>query len=49
VRAVRAGISVRELPVEVDYPADRISHFAVVRDTARTAGVMARLLLTRGA
>ncbi len=49
VRAVRAGIPVRELAVAVDYPADRVSHFAVVGDTMRTAAVMARLALSRGA
>ena len=51
VRAVRAGVAVRELPVAVDYPADRISHFAVVGDTARTAMMLARLAirLERGA
>ncbi len=49
VRAVRAGLAVRELAVAVDYPADRVSHFAVLGDTVRTAMVMARLALSRGA
>ncbi len=49
VRAVRAGIALRELPVAVDYPADRVSHFAMVRDTLRTAAVLARLLVRRAA
>ena len=48
VRAVRAGIDVRELAVAVDYPVDRVSHFAVVRDTLRTAAVLTRLVLSRG-
>lgn len=49
VRAVRAGIAVRELKVTVVYPADRVSHFAVIGDTLRTAAAMARLALNRGA
>ena len=49
VRAVRAGVAVRDLTVAVEYPPDRISHFAAVRDTARTAAVLARLVLNRGA
>lgn len=47
VRAVRAGIAVRELEIAVDYPADRVSHFAVVRDSLRTAGTLAGLTLSR--
>jgi glycosyltransferase involved in cell wall biosynthesis len=49
VRAARAGLTLRELAVEVDYPPDRVSHFAVVRDTVLTAAAMGRLLLRRGA
>ncbi len=49
VRAVRAGIAVRELAVAVEYPADRVSHFALVRDTARTAAVLGKLVFSRGA
>lgn len=47
IRAVRARVPVRELTVRVDYPADRISHFAVLRDSARTAGSLGRLILGR--
>ncbi len=47
VRAVRSGINLRELTVAVDYPDDRISHFSVLRDSLRTAGVLARLLIDR--
>jgi len=49
VRAVRAGIALRELPVAVEYPKDRISHFGMLRDTIRTAAVMGRLLIDRRA
>lgn len=49
VRALRAGISLRELAVAVDYPRDRVSHFAVVRDTVRTAMALGRLVFSRGA
>jgi glycosyltransferase involved in cell wall biosynthesis len=48
VRAVRAGIAVRELAVAVDYPAGRISHFGVVRDTVRTFASLTVLTLSRG-
>lgn len=47
VRAVRAGVRVRGLEVAVDYPADRVSHFAAVRDSVRTAAVLARLAAAR--
>jgi glycosyltransferase involved in cell wall biosynthesis len=46
VRAVRAGIAVRELEVAVDYPPDRVSHFAAWRDSLRTAAVLGRLLIS---
>lgn len=46
VRAVRAGIAIHELAVAVDYPADRVSHFAVVHDSLRTAATLA--VLTAG-
>lgn len=47
VRAVRAGIAVRSLEVAVDYPADRVSHFAAVGDSLRTAAILARLAAGR--
>jgi glycosyltransferase involved in cell wall biosynthesis len=47
VRAVRAGIAIRELKIAVDYPADRVSHFAMVRDSLRTAGTLAGLAASR--
>lgn len=47
VRAVRAGIRIRALEVDVDYPPDRISHFSTVRDSLRTVGALARLALLR--
>ena len=45
IRAVRAGVTVLRVPVPVLYPADRISHFHVVRDTWRTIGTFARVIL----
>lgn len=43
VRAVRAGIPLRQLPVACAYPRDRVSHFASLRDSLRLCGVVARL------
>ena len=45
IRAVRAGVTVVRVPVPVLYPADRVSHFHGVRDTWRTFGTFARLIL----
>lgn len=47
VRAARAGIPIRHLPVACAYPDDRISHFAAVLDSLRLCGVVARLATTR--
>lgn len=47
VRAAWAGIEVHAHAVPVDYPADRISHFRRLRDSAAAAGLIARLLRER--
>ena len=47
VRAVWAGVAVRELVVAVAYPADRVSHFAGWRDSWRATAVVLRLFVRR--
>jgi glycosyltransferase involved in cell wall biosynthesis len=49
VRARRAGLAVREVPVTVAYdpPGGRVSHFRPWRDFGRNAATFARLILGR--
>jgi glycosyltransferase involved in cell wall biosynthesis len=49
IRAVRAGLEVRSVPVKVYYPpvAERISHFHPWRDTVRIIVVVVGLILRR--
>lgn len=49
LRAARAGWDIQQVPVRVLYPADRRTHFHVVRDPARIVyRVVATLLSERG-
>jgi uncharacterized protein (DUF2062 family) len=47
VRGVWAGLLVHPIPVAVEYPPDRISHFHKLRDNWRTACTFARLVTRR--
>jgi uncharacterized protein (DUF2062 family) len=47
VRGVWAGLLVEAIPVAVEYPADRISHFHKLRDNLRTSATFARLVARR--
>jgi glycosyltransferase involved in cell wall biosynthesis len=49
IRAVRAGLEVRSVPVKVYYPpvAERVSHFRPFRDTLRVIIVVVGLILRR--
>jgi len=47
IRAARAGLAIDSVPVEVYYPpaAERVSHYAPLRDTVRIIAVVLRLIL----
>ncbi len=47
VRGVWAGLLVHPIPVAVEYPPDRISHFHKLKDNWRTACTFARLVTRR--
>jgi hypothetical protein len=45
VRMAWAGVNVISIPTHVTYPADGVSHFAVLRDNVLISGMHARLFL----
>jgi len=47
VRGVWAGLMVQPIPVEVEYPPDRVSHFHKLKDNWRTAWTFTRLVARR--
>lgn len=47
VRGVWAGLTIRQVPVAVIYPPDRITHFHLVKDNWRTAWAFTRLIARR--